>query len=365
VPKTAAIIATRNNEPFIGQAIEALVRLAQGQDLAISILDDASTDGNWQAIQKAIEGLPNAKAVRAASRMGAAKARRLLCDSTDSEYLLVVDGDDILLPGSLEPRLAFLDANQACAGAYGKMRMIDEAGSLLPCAIGMPFSRFELAYLNMVCHPGHLLRRSAVEEAGGYQETGAGADSVGEDHFLWYRIATNYDFAFFDSFVCLYRIHRAQLTQMPAAHAKAASDWVLKAALSLRPDVSMPLLNGQPLSLKSDNWRAAMLTLGAISRLVQPNSESFEKILALAASIDPKDFGVSLKLGNLHLGRRDFGKALACADEILKAFPSGARLKPLALEMKRRASQGMGAVAAAEALAVELADEEARLLKLP
>jgi len=364
VPKTAAILATRNNELFIGEAVKSLAALAKGQDLAISILDDASSDGNWLAIQRAVEGLPNAKAVRAPSRMGAAKARRMLCESSDSEYILVVDGDDILLPGSLEPRLAFLDANPACAGAYGKMRMIDEAGALLPCAIGMPFSRFELAYLNMVCHPGHLLRRSAITEAGGYQETGAGADSVGEDHFLWYRMAMSHDFAFFDSFVCLYRIHRGQLTQLPAAHAKAASDWVLKAALSLRPDVSMPLLNGQPLSVDKGNWRAAMLALGAISRLVQPNSESFERILDLAERVDSRDFGVALKRGNLHLGRRDFEKALACADEILKAFPNGARLKLLALEMKRRALQGAGS-SAAELIAVELASEEERLLNLP
>ncbi len=366
MPKISAHIATRNNAAFIAQAVRGVLAEPY-KDIEIVILDDASDDGNWEAIQKAIEGVPNARASRAPSQLGVAKARRHLMESSDSEYILVVDGDDIIAPGAVQERLEFLDANPGYGGAYGKMRMMDRANRLLPRTIGMPFSRFELSFLNMVCHPGHLLRRSAVEEAGGYLETGGGANSVGEDHYLWFRISLTKDIAFFNRIVSFYRIHQTQLTQLPQPHFKASENWILKEALSLRPEISQPLMSGQPLKVNQENWRATMLMLGAISRLVPPESESFGKILEFASKVDPHDYGVALKSFNFQFGaRKDYAKALERSEALLREFPEDTPLKVLALDMKKAALKASGAGAEAEA-AVDRQMEEANraLLELP
>jgi len=364
MPKVSVHIATRNNERFIAEAIRSVLAEPY-KDLELIVLDDASTDGNWTAIQKAVEGAANAKAVRAGSRLGEAKARHRLTDMSDSKYTLVVDGDDLLVPGSLEERIAFLDANESYAGAYGKLCSIDASGSISGNVIGRPFSRFSLAFGNSVCHPGHLLRRSDVVAAGGNLETGAGPDSVAEDLYLWLRLALSKDFKFFNRFVCLYRTHSGQLSNTGSERLRKAESWMMKEILALRPDIAEPLLKGTPLSLGKDDIRAASTLLSIFARCSPEASEPLDGILDAAGRLDPLDYGVALKRQELFFKRGDCSKALACCEQVLEGFKDEPILVFAALKLKRETLEAAGTPFDKAALEAEMERARRSFVELP
>ncbi len=341
MPRISVHIATRNNERFIGEAIRSVLA-DPCKDLELVVLDDASTDGNWDAIQKAIEGFPNARASRAPARLGVSLARAALLERSDSEYILPVDGDDIMLPGTIEARADFLDANKGFAGAYGKLRQIDEAGRDIMGTMGLPFSRFNIPYENMLCQGGHLLRRSDVVHAGGYIETGEGVESIAEDLSLWYRLSLDRDFKFFDRYVYLYRKYKGQITKSaPERFAKVAK-LMMQSIIDARPDISGPISKGQPLELKEEDFRAAVLILGIYSRCVQPGSDVLGGILSLASRLAPDDYGVLYRAHIWHCERGDFKAALELCEEFLARFQDSSILRMTALKLKAQTLKAAG-----------------------
>ena len=99
----AVIIPCFNYETYVGRAIDSVV--SQGrEDCEVIVVDDGSTDGSWNAIQS--HGL--AKAFRI-SNSGSAMACHEMLAHTEANFILVLDADDELKPGSLAKIVSLLD----------------------------------------------------------------------------------------------------------------------------------------------------------------------------------------------------------------------------------------------------------------
>jgi len=342
MPRISVHIATRNNERFIAEAIRSVLAEPY-KDLELVVLDDASTDGNWTAILKAIEGAPNARAVRSEERLGVCKGRHRLLEISDSDYILPVDGDDLIIPGTLESRADFLDSRPSFAGAYGKIRQMDESGKDAMATMGLPFSRFNLPYEDMICHGGHLLRRADVVRAGGYQETGEGSNSIAEDLSLWYRLALDRDFMFFDRYVYLYRKYQGQITKSGKERFAKVAKLMMQTTIDARPDLAQPISQGRPLELSPEDFRAATLILGIYSRCVPPDSDIFAQLLSIASKTAPDDYGVLYRGYVWNCGRGNMGAALEACETMLASFGDSSILRMNALKMKRDALKAVGA----------------------
>lgn len=101
-PKLAVIITCWNYETYVPRAIESV--MSQGRaDCELVVIDDGSTDGSWQAI--------TATGVRAYRIVNG--GQRLAClyglGRTTAPFVLFLDADDELMPGSLEKILTCLD----------------------------------------------------------------------------------------------------------------------------------------------------------------------------------------------------------------------------------------------------------------
>jgi len=62
----------------------------------IVVLDDASTDGTWEAAGDALCGHPRHELIRNLEPAGWIESRRRLMEATDSDYLFFLDADDVL-----------------------------------------------------------------------------------------------------------------------------------------------------------------------------------------------------------------------------------------------------------------------------
>lgn len=95
-PRLAIIIPCFNYARYVGRAIESVV--SQGRhDIELLVIDDGSTDDSWQVIR----GYGLAKAYRVPNG-GPLKACLVAARHTEAGFILVLDADDELKPGSLD-----------------------------------------------------------------------------------------------------------------------------------------------------------------------------------------------------------------------------------------------------------------------
>gem|GEM_PF-965389 len=99
--QVAVIIPVYNAERYIKQCL-GTIRSQQGVDIEIICVDDGSTDGSL-SILKALSEEDGRIKVFTQPNSGAGIARNLGISHADSEYLVFMDADDLLVAGSLKP----------------------------------------------------------------------------------------------------------------------------------------------------------------------------------------------------------------------------------------------------------------------
>jgi glycosyltransferase involved in cell wall biosynthesis len=115
--------------------------------------------------------------------------RNLALDHARSEYVAVLDADDVCEPNRLEVQYHLLRNNPQIAVLGSQLVIIDERGSVIgrrgyPCEsddVVRAMSRF-----NAIGHPSVMFRRSIILSAGSYSYSRFPAT---EDYELWSRLA--------------------------------------------------------------------------------------------------------------------------------------------------------------------------------
>lgn len=93
--RLSIVISCFNYRAFVAEAIESVLRQDQA-DVELIVVDDGSTDGSWAVIQ----GFGIAKSFRL-DNGGALAACRFGLAQADAAFVLFLDADDRLVPGSL------------------------------------------------------------------------------------------------------------------------------------------------------------------------------------------------------------------------------------------------------------------------
>jgi glycosyltransferase involved in cell wall biosynthesis len=162
--------------PYLSDAVESVRQ--DTPDASIVIVDNASST--------AVDPPPGASVVRAPSRLSVGAARNLGLDQVTTTYVLVLDADDKLLPGTLDFLRFRLDTDRSIAvsttsildSATGKRHRFPRkfVSSLAP-------RRRTFAFLDCVwslfpIQSGALMRTEQVQDAGGYADAEWGDDWV-------------------------------------------------------------------------------------------------------------------------------------------------------------------------------------------
>jgi glycosyltransferase involved in cell wall biosynthesis len=105
-PKLAVVISCYNYESFVERAIQSVLKQAR-HDCEIVVVDDGSTDGSWDVINRS-----GVTAVRI-DNSGARLACLYGLDRTRAPFVLFLDADDELKPGALGTIIDRLDPGVA------------------------------------------------------------------------------------------------------------------------------------------------------------------------------------------------------------------------------------------------------------
>jgi GT2 family glycosyltransferase len=208
--RLSVIIVNYNVRYFLEQCLWSVQQAAQGLDIEVIVVDNASSDDSLSMLA---EKFPEVKLITNLENTGFSKANNQGIREATGDYMLLLNPDTLVREDSFRNTLAFMDTHPEC-GALG-VRMLDGSGNFLPeSKRGLPtpavalfkmtglaalfpkshtFGRYHVRYLNE--HSTHevdvlsgafmLLRRTALDKAGLLDEQ---FFMYGEDIDLSYRI---------------------------------------------------------------------------------------------------------------------------------------------------------------------------------
>ncbi len=187
-PLVSVLVPAHNAAGTIAAALDT----ATGQtwpEIEIIVVDDGSTDETASIVAGLAAADPRIRLIRRANG-GVSAARNSALAAARGAWLAPLDADDLWRRDKIERQLARTDDPETVC-VYGWYVPVDAEGRALPDRVsggqreGMIRDALLLGnFVGPGCSP--LLRRSAVEAAGGWDETLRG----NEDHALYLRLAS-------------------------------------------------------------------------------------------------------------------------------------------------------------------------------
>lgn len=206
-PTFAVVVAVRNGEAFIARALESLVRQTRPPDEVI-VVDDGSEDRTSEIIDRFQERLALRRVSR--SKQGIAAARNVGNAAASSEWIVVLDADDELLPDAIAAYARAVPSGgdffyADCIAVRGRWRKRYRYP-----AFGRPEAlawRTLTAFFVPFKHSATCYRRAAVSALGGYDETLPRKVDV---ELVLRANAAGLKIVHLDDLVCVHHKHGAQ-----------------------------------------------------------------------------------------------------------------------------------------------------------
>jgi glycosyltransferase involved in cell wall biosynthesis/GT2 family glycosyltransferase len=185
IPKISVIMSVYNDEKYLKEAVESILNQTYS-DFEFIIVNDGSTDNTKKILHQFSD--PRIKIINNEKNIGLTKSLNIALKSARGEYIARMDGDDISHPLRFEKQVAFLEKHQECLVLGTFMHMIDENGNKI--GLWGRYENFEdiktgLLIQNEIGHGSTMLRRSAIEKVGYYDENFLYA----QDYDLWLRLS--------------------------------------------------------------------------------------------------------------------------------------------------------------------------------
>lgn len=177
-PTISVVIAARNASAFIAATLKSLVDQAVPVDQVV-VYDDGSSDDTADIAESFSGQLPELTVIRGGTTVGISSARNRANAAANSDYIAVLDADDLFGPEAIRCYVDFLAENPATDLLYADTRVFEDkmnkpgkarrypqfssARQAIRRTLGSPLIPFK--------HSSMVYRRAAIEELGGYDET--------------------------------------------------------------------------------------------------------------------------------------------------------------------------------------------------
>jgi glycosyltransferase involved in cell wall biosynthesis len=166
-PLVSVVMVTYNSERYIKDAVESVLCQSY-ENLELIICDDASGDNTWNIIQQYKDG--RIRACRNETNIGEYPNRNKGIGLSKGEYLIFIDGDDMIYPHGLEFMVKMLHAFPDC----GMALMQWYRRNLFYPVVMTPGQLYTGVYLgygfNDIAFANVLMRTAALKSIGGLTE---------------------------------------------------------------------------------------------------------------------------------------------------------------------------------------------------
>lgn len=124
----SVVIPSFNKGDLLRQTLESVLS-QQGVSLDVVLIDDASTDGSWEI---ATEFRDRITAQRLDQNRGGPNARNVGASLSTGDYLMFLDADDLLEPGTLRGLVEALSSNPAHVAVCRWRQLREQDGEWVP-----------------------------------------------------------------------------------------------------------------------------------------------------------------------------------------------------------------------------------------
>ncbi|WP_052590998.1 glycosyltransferase family 2 protein [Luteipulveratus mongoliensis] len=168
----SVIVPVYNGLPELQDQLEALSRQTFDGEWELLLVDNASTDGTFDAAQEWVGRLP-LRCLRATDRQGPSYARNVGARHAQGEWLAFCDADDVADPAWLERLYAAREGADMVSGAMGVAELNPPWTVLArgPSAVWDELPEGPCDYLPFARSCNVLVRRSAFEALDGFDES--------------------------------------------------------------------------------------------------------------------------------------------------------------------------------------------------
>ena len=212
--KVDVIIPAYNAAKYLPDAIQS-VEEQTFADWQIVLVDDGSTDDTQAVLAPFRERLGGKFRYLRKDNAGVTAARNTALQNSSSEFIALLDADDVWLPCRLAESLKSFEARPEVGLSYGFIRYMNERGEPLEWedrrqknAEGQIATHIYTRRVHLPA-PTITFRRRCIEEVGTFDET----LKATEDRDLWLRIAFRYEVRLVEQVTSYYRLSPNSLTK--------------------------------------------------------------------------------------------------------------------------------------------------------
>jgi glycosyltransferase involved in cell wall biosynthesis len=217
-PLVSVLVISYNHARYVEEALDSL-RRQTSQNFEVIITDDASTDGSADVIAAwlARTGYP-AQFIRNPNNRGICANCNAALARASGSFVCSLSGDDCYEPDRIERQfVCFLAQPERVAAVYSDMLIVDSEGrpfgqSFLDSTLGgaaPPQGELFVRILagNFLPAPAVMLRRSAIADVGGYDES-----LFYEDFDMWLRLSFRFHFTYLPGRLVRYRVLESSMS---------------------------------------------------------------------------------------------------------------------------------------------------------
>lgn len=209
-PKVSVLLPAYNAEKYLPEAIESILKQSY-QDFELLVVDDCSTDSTWQVIQKyanldsRVVAIQNQKNLKLSGSLNVAIAH------ANGDYLARMDADDWSYPDRFQKQVTYMDANPEVGIVGGSMEVCDELLNVVSTRRYHQTDddiRRHLFRYSPFSHPLIMIRKSVIDEVGGYRDK----FNPAEDYELYFRVGKRAKFGNLQDVLLKYRVIPKSMT---------------------------------------------------------------------------------------------------------------------------------------------------------
>jgi len=167
----SVITAFYNAEEFLRATVESVASQTLQPEAHI-IIDDCSTDGSLCLAKELARKYPHVRLIKHDFNQGYPSALNTGIAATQSDYIAILDSDDIALPNWLETVVPVLDANPDVGSVGGGCVIMTESAEVTGyaqyCGVQGDITERILEGEYLILHPGTIHRKSVITSVGGY-----------------------------------------------------------------------------------------------------------------------------------------------------------------------------------------------------
>lgn len=242
-PMVSVLMTSYNREQFIAEAIESVLN-SDFRDFELLIVDDASTDNTLEVARRYAARDKRIRIFINPNNLGQFANRNRAAALAEGRYLKYLDSDDKILPHALSIMVAALERYPTCGLAIEFRNCAPVPTSGFPFLLTPQEAylwHFEKGGLLFVSPSQVLIRRSAFEKSGGFDESWHSNADVD----LVLRLAANSDTIVLEPGLVYWRRHQHQVASQQERDAPEMMAERLKMHRALIMHASCPLTSRQ------------------------------------------------------------------------------------------------------------------------